>query len=193
MTEVERIPGFAGDVIKSVQALPGVARPTMDNPGAIVVRGSGNYDTRFFLDGVDIPLLFHYGGLKSTYSLAGPRERRHVSRAASARATARPSAASSRSRAGPAAPTAGTPSWTRACSTAASTSRARSANNATLLLTGRRSFIGEVTKAALESQDDVSLQIAPYYWDVVGRLDWRPRRQTTTSSSPPSRPRTAWR
>ena len=40
----------------------------MTDPGAVVIRGSGNYDTRFFLDGIDIPLLFHYGGLKSTYS-----------------------------------------------------------------------------------------------------------------------------
>ena len=31
--EVERLPGFGGDVIKSLQALPGVARPTHDRPG----------------------------------------------------------------------------------------------------------------------------------------------------------------
>ncbi len=68
VTEIERLPGFGGDVIKSLQALPGVARPTMSDPGAVVIRGSGNDDTRYFLDGIDIPLLFHFGGVKSTYN-----------------------------------------------------------------------------------------------------------------------------
>jgi len=67
LTEVERIPGFGGDAIKSVQALPGVARPQFIS-GDIIVRGSGVEDTRYFLDGIDIPLLFHYGGLKSVYN-----------------------------------------------------------------------------------------------------------------------------
>ena len=66
--EIRQLPGFGGDAIKSVQALPGVARPSMFNQGAIVVRGSGLFDTRYYLDGIDIPLLFHYGGVKSTYN-----------------------------------------------------------------------------------------------------------------------------
>ncbi len=173
VTEVERIPGFAGDVIKSVQALPGVARPTMDNPGAIVVRGSGNYDTRFFLDGVDIPLLFHYGGLKSTYSSL-----------ALASVDMYPGGFGTRYGAavGGIVEVKGRPGRADRWHTVLDASlldgsfhiEGPLAKNTTLLLTGRRSFIGEVTKAALESQDDVSLQIAPYYWDAVGRLDWNP-------------------
>lgn len=67
LQEVKRVPGFSGDAIKVVQALPGVARPSFAS-GEIIVRGSGLEDTRYFLDGVDIPKAFHLGGLKSTYN-----------------------------------------------------------------------------------------------------------------------------
>jgi len=170
-TEIERLPGFAGDAIKSVQALPGVARPTMSNPGAIVVRGSGNYDTRFFLDGVDIPLLFHYGGLKSTYSTL-----------ALASVDMYPGGFGTRYGAavGGVVEVKGRPGRADRWHTILDASLLDGSfhiegplgKNATLLLTGRRSFIGEVASAVLASQDDVNLQIAPYYWDVVGRLDW---------------------
>ncbi|MBL8029461.1 MAG: TonB-dependent receptor [Fibrobacteres bacterium] len=67
LTEVKRIPGFGGDAVKVVQALPGVARASFGS-GEIIVRGSGEGDTRYFLDGIEIPLLFHFGGLRSTYN-----------------------------------------------------------------------------------------------------------------------------
>ena len=67
IAEIEKIPGFGGDALKVVQALPGVARPAFVS-GEIIVRGSGSEDTRYFLDGIDIPLLFHFGGVKSTYN-----------------------------------------------------------------------------------------------------------------------------
>jgi outer membrane receptor protein involved in Fe transport len=50
-----------------VQALPSVARSAF-NMGSIIVRGSGNGDTKFFVDGVTLPVLFHFGGLISTYN-----------------------------------------------------------------------------------------------------------------------------
>ncbi len=65
--EVKKIPGLGGDAVKVVQALPGVARPTFGS-SQVVVRGAGTSDSRFFLDGVEIPLLFHFGGIKSTYN-----------------------------------------------------------------------------------------------------------------------------
>jgi len=67
LAEVKRIPGFGGDAIKVVQALPGVARPSFAS-GEILVRGSANEDSRYFLDGVNLPLLFHFGGVKSVYN-----------------------------------------------------------------------------------------------------------------------------
>jgi TonB family protein len=67
LTEVKRIPGFGGDAVKVIQALPGVARASYIS-GDIIVRGSGNNDTKYYLDGVSMPLLFHFGALKSTYN-----------------------------------------------------------------------------------------------------------------------------
>ena len=67
LNEVKKVPGLGGDAVKVVLALPGVARSAFDAAG-IIVRGSGTGDTRYFLDGVSLPLLFHFGGLKSTYN-----------------------------------------------------------------------------------------------------------------------------
>ncbi|NLD98700.1 MAG: TonB-dependent receptor [Fibrobacter sp.] len=64
--EIRKIPGFSGDAVKVIQALPGVARPSIGG-GAIVVRGSPTWDSKFYLDGIEIPQLYHFGGVKSTY------------------------------------------------------------------------------------------------------------------------------
>ncbi len=65
--EVKKVPGCGGDAVMVVQALPGVARPTF-NMGQIIVRGAPTWDSRFFVDGTDIPQLYHFGGIKSTYT-----------------------------------------------------------------------------------------------------------------------------
>jgi TonB family protein len=70
LNEVKKIPGFGGDAVKVVQALPGVARPSFGG-GAIVVRGAPSWDSKFFLDGIQIPQLYHFGGIKSTYNSDG--------------------------------------------------------------------------------------------------------------------------
>ncbi|KMQ51169.1 TonB family protein [Chitinispirillum alkaliphilum] len=67
LAEVRKIPGLGGDAIKVVQAMPGVARPRMGS-SEIVVRGAPSWDSRYYLDGVPIPLLFHFGGLTSIYN-----------------------------------------------------------------------------------------------------------------------------
>ena len=67
VSEVRKIPGFGGDAVKVVQALPGVARPVFGG-GAVIVRGAPTWDSKFYLDGVAIPQLYHFGGIKSTYN-----------------------------------------------------------------------------------------------------------------------------
>lgn len=57
----ERIPGTFGDVLAVVQNFPGVARA---NLGEIVVRGSAPEDTRVYVNGIDVPFLYHFGGLR---------------------------------------------------------------------------------------------------------------------------------
>ncbi|MFW5813716.1 MAG: TonB-dependent receptor domain-containing protein, partial [Fibrobacterota bacterium] len=67
VAEVKKIPGLGGDAVKVVQALPGVGRPSFGGTD-IIVRGAPTWDSRYFLDGVTIPLVYHFGGLKSVYN-----------------------------------------------------------------------------------------------------------------------------
>jgi TonB family protein len=62
--EIERIPGTSGDALKSLESLPGVARPP-GFAGILVVRGSYPEDTQVYVDGSNIPLVYHFGGLRS--------------------------------------------------------------------------------------------------------------------------------
>ena len=61
---IERVPGTFGDPVKIVQNLPGVARSPFDF-GLLVVRGSGPEDSGVHIDGIRVPQLFHFGGLRS--------------------------------------------------------------------------------------------------------------------------------
>src|SRR4051812_348506 len=63
--EIKYIPGTQGDTLKAVQNLPGVARAPY-GIGLLPVWGSSPADTRVYLDGVNIPTLYHFGGLRST-------------------------------------------------------------------------------------------------------------------------------
>ncbi len=61
LEEVRRIPGTGGDVVRVVQNLPGVARsPGLS--GLLIVRGSAPQDTKIFLDGDEIPAVYHFLG-----------------------------------------------------------------------------------------------------------------------------------
>jgi len=62
--EIERIPGTNGDALKSLQSLPGVARPP-GFLGLLIVRGSAPQDTQTFIDGTQVPIIYHFGGLSS--------------------------------------------------------------------------------------------------------------------------------
>lgn len=62
--ELKKVPGTNGDPVRVVENMPGVARP----PGAqglLIVRGSSPYDTGIFVDGTQIPIAYHFGGLVS--------------------------------------------------------------------------------------------------------------------------------
>jgi TonB family protein len=59
-----RVAGTGGDAIKVVENLPGVARSAVGS-GQLVVWGAGSADTRVYVDGVHIPVLYHEGGYRS--------------------------------------------------------------------------------------------------------------------------------
>ena len=59
-----RIPGTRGDALRAIEILPGIARPPFGS-GTLIVRGSAPGDTGILLEGVPIPILYHFGGLTS--------------------------------------------------------------------------------------------------------------------------------
>jgi TonB family protein len=62
--QARRVAGTQGDVLKVVENLPGVARSSVGS-GQLVVWGAAPQDTRVYIDGVRVPLLYHSGGLRS--------------------------------------------------------------------------------------------------------------------------------
>jgi len=60
------LPGTANDALRAAQILPGMARLPYSF-GGIVMRGTSPRDNSVYLDGVEVPLAFHFGGVTSFY------------------------------------------------------------------------------------------------------------------------------
>jgi hypothetical protein len=65
--EVAQVAGSQGDTLKAVLNLPGAARPAFGG-GALILRGSSPGDSAAFVEGLQIPVLYHFGGLRSTFA-----------------------------------------------------------------------------------------------------------------------------
>lgn len=64
--EIRVIPGAGNDILRAVQVLPGVARIPFAF-GGLVLRGTAPRDTAVYLDGIEVPIAFHFGGVTSFY------------------------------------------------------------------------------------------------------------------------------
>jgi hypothetical protein len=62
--ELHVLPGSGNDALRGLQGLPGVARVPF-GMGGLALRGAAPRDTRVFLDGIEVPILYHFGGLAS--------------------------------------------------------------------------------------------------------------------------------
>jgi TonB family protein len=62
--EILKSPGTNGDALRSLQNMPGVAKVGAFD-GLLIVRGSSPRDTQIFVDGTNVPLVYHFGGLSS--------------------------------------------------------------------------------------------------------------------------------
>jgi hypothetical protein len=62
-------PGTLDDAVRLVQALPSVTiqREYGPNAGALMVRGAGPADSRYLLDGIELPYLYHYNQYSSVF------------------------------------------------------------------------------------------------------------------------------
>jgi TonB family protein len=61
---IEQTPGAMGDPLAMIQNYAGVARPPAFS-GMILVRGSAPEDTRVFVDGSEVPTVYHFGGIRT--------------------------------------------------------------------------------------------------------------------------------
>ncbi|HEX5058025.1 MAG TPA: TonB-dependent receptor [Kofleriaceae bacterium] len=61
------VPGTFGDPVRVIQTLPGLQRPPF-GLGLLLVRGSNPDDTGIFLDGHEVPSLFHFLGGPSIFN-----------------------------------------------------------------------------------------------------------------------------
>ncbi len=171
--EIQKIPGLGGDAVKVVQAMPGVARAQFGS-GAVIVRGAPTWDSKFYLDGVEIPVLYHFGGLKSAYNsealkgvdfLPGGFGSRYGGAIAGTIELNSREAAKDR--------------WhgTVDLSTIDGSFQVEGPINekVSLLVNARRSFIGDIINWASKKYDDYfPMTISTFYWDYVLRTDYHP-------------------
>ena len=59
--EIQKVPGTMGDAVRVIHNLPGVARSAYLG-GQMAVRGAAPSETLSYLDGIEIPILFHFFG-----------------------------------------------------------------------------------------------------------------------------------
>lgn len=64
--DLRLLPGTANDALRAAQALPGVARLPYSF-GGIVLRGTSPRDNAVYVDGIEVPFAFHFGGVTSFY------------------------------------------------------------------------------------------------------------------------------
>lgn len=65
-TELERIPGTGNDVIRALNAMPGVASfPLPLGYSGVVIRGSSPQDSKILIDDFEVPVLYHDIGFRS--------------------------------------------------------------------------------------------------------------------------------
>ena len=62
--QIRTQPGAGNDVLRALQSMPGVAR-TPFGLGGLALRGTAPRDTKVYLDGIEVPLLYHFGGIAS--------------------------------------------------------------------------------------------------------------------------------
>ncbi|HEU0031036.1 MAG TPA: TonB-dependent receptor [Kofleriaceae bacterium] len=71
--EIRNLPGAGNDALRALQSLPGVAR-TPFGLGGLALRGTAPRDTKVYLDGIEVPLLYHFGGIASFFPTAAVDE-----------------------------------------------------------------------------------------------------------------------
>ena len=172
-TETDKVPGAQGDALKVVEDLPGVARTSPIGGGLLVIRGSKPGDSFVYLDGEPIPLLYHFLGISSTvnpdlldaiefvpgnFSAAYGDITGGLVEVKTRKLREEPHGYAN----------------LNLLETSALL-EGQIAPGLTVAVAGRRSYVDLILRAALPSNGDVGLTVAPKYYDAQLRLDWKPR------------------
>lgn len=170
----QKQPGSLGDPLAAVQNLPGVARSGFAS-GEIFARGSGSEDTRILVEGFDIPLIYHFGGLRSL--IAAPMIK------SLAFSPGNYSAAYGRALGGvleveiaDLKPDALHGYADINVFDAGAYVEAPLTEELSIALAGRRSYIDAVLNDLLGEDAGLSFTVAPRYYDAQALVSWRPHR-----------------
>jgi TonB family protein len=175
--EVGKVAGVSGDTVKIVQNLPGVAR-SPGGFGMLVVRGGNPTDTKVYVDGVEVPLVFHFGGLTSIVPSelvdgvdfeAGNFGVRY------GRATGGMVNLRTRDPVGKKLHLVGDANLFHAMAMA----EGPASENVSFAVAARRSYADAIITQAAKSMDGLGVSVAPRYYDYQGKLAWRAGKDDT--------------
>lgn len=163
--EFINLPGsFGGDPVRAAQNLPGVARS--GSSAQIVIQGAAPEDTGYVINGIQVPLIFHFGGLSSV-----------IIPEAVERIEMLPSGYGpeySKAIGGIIGLTTSTPKSERTKGMAyidllntGGLIETPLDEKSSLLIAGRYSYIGQVLKAVAKKSDNFQLTAAPSYYDFT--------------------------
>lgn len=65
--DLMKIPGTSGDALRAIEVMPGVARTSIAS-GDPILRGAAWNESRSYIEGATVPLLYHLGGVKSAFN-----------------------------------------------------------------------------------------------------------------------------
>ena len=67
--QLTRVPGTRGDALRAIEVMPGVGRSQFaTNPGPPSLRGGSSGESLVVINGAQVPLLYHFGGLTSFFN-----------------------------------------------------------------------------------------------------------------------------
>jgi outer membrane receptor protein involved in Fe transport len=169
------VPGAQGDALKVIEDLPGVARTSPIGGGFLVIRGSAPGDSLAFLDGLEIPLIYHFGALSSTVTpdlldsidyLPGNFSVRYGDMIGGlVQVRSRPLREEPH----------GYANLNLLEASGLIEAQVPDVPGLRVAVAARRSYIDYVLKAAVPSSADINLTTAPTYYDAQIRVDYHPR------------------
>ena len=172
--QITRIPGSRGDALTAVRSLPGVGNAVGggSGPGLVVIRGAAPEDSKITIDGVEVPVLYHFFGLQSVLPsefIANIEFLPGGFGAEEGRSTGGIINVVTRDEAAPDTTGFAELSFINLAGFVQTPLSKR--HGLTLTVAGRRSMIDFILPAVVG--DSVNFTTAPTYYDAQLRLDWR--------------------